>query len=215
MEWIDSDGDSNNDGRESDTVFIDSDTSDTTGSSEQRLVASEVTDQATDQGLSTSSAVVTSASGNEAMSSSGNRPMDIGLFSYAGRDEPVTREEKYDYLTGVWRPSKHFKFPKKKEFGKNRSFNYYWLESFSWLSYSPALDGAFCLPCVLFACDAMKSGQQLERLVYKPLDAWTSAMRKFKQHESYSKIHKAATVMANEFKKNMEGKTTSIHHQLD
>ena len=77
------------------------------------------------------------------------------------------------------------------------------------------MDGAFCLPCVLFACDAVKSGQQLEQLVHKPLDAWTSAMRKFKQHESNSKIHKAATVMASEFKKNMEGKTTSIHHQLD
>ena len=40
-------------------------------------------------------------------------------------------------------------------------------------------------------------------------------MQKFKEHESNSKIHKAATVIASEFKKNMERKTTSIHHQLD
>ena len=178
------------------------------------LLATSSTSEVIGQSQATGG-IVTPASGSEVAFSIDNRPMDIGLFSVHGRDKPVTREEKYNYLTGVWKPSRDFKFPKKKEFGKNRSFNYHWLETFSWLSYSPALDGAFCLPCVLFACDIVKSGQQLERLLHKPLDTWTSAMRKLKEHENNSKIHKAATVMASEFKKNMERKTTSIHHQLD
>ena len=187
---------------------------------EQQHETAETLSEATDQGLDTARST---AIGNELSSDvveiqSRIQSMDIGLFSSrfsCGRDEPLTREEKYKYLTGVLKPSRHFKFPTKIEFGKKRSFNYHWLETFPWLSYSPTLDGAFCLPCVLFASDAVKSGQKLERLLHKPLDTWTSAMRKFKEHESNSKIHKAATVMASEFKKNMEGKTTSIHHQLD
>ena len=73
------------------------------------------------------------------------------------------------------------------------------------------------MPCVLFAYDIPigKNGQQLDRLLNKPLDTWTSAARKLKEHENNSKIHKAATVTASDFKKNMEKQTTSVHHQLD
>lgn len=105
----------------------------------------------------------------------------------------------------MWKPTRNYHFPLKTEFGKRRSFKYEWLAQFPWLSYSPSLDGAFCLPCVLFSCEAKKGGEKLARLLHKPLDTWTSACRKLKGHESHSDMHKQAVLTASEFKKSMEG----------
>ena len=47
----------------------------------------------------------------------------------------------------VIQPDKSFPFPKSSD---GRTFLFKWLEDNSWLYYSPTLNGAFCLPCVLF-----------------------------------------------------------------
>ena len=72
---------------------------------------------------------------------------DIGTYM---NKESHDKEEVYKFLTGVWRPDKRFLFPKKDEYGKKRAFNYEWLQKYPWLSYSALMDGAYCLPCVLF-----------------------------------------------------------------
>ena len=119
-------------------------------------------------------------------------------------------------MTRVWKPDKNYKFPKKLEYGKNRSFNYTWLEQFSWLAYSAAADGAFCLPCVLFAHQtSSKKGIQLDRLFHSPINTWTSATRKFKEHETNSETHKSALLIASEFKRSMEHASVPVHHQID
>ena len=41
-------------------------------------------------------------------------PMDIGLLGAQGTS-CITREEKYKYLTSVWKPNKQYTFPKKLE----------------------------------------------------------------------------------------------------
>ena len=43
-------------------------------------------------------------------------------------------------------PNESYSFPKTN----GRSFQLIWLKQFSWLSYSPSEDGAYCLSCVLF-----------------------------------------------------------------
>ena len=89
------------------------------------------------------------------------------------------------------------------------------MKEFPWLVYSPSLDGAFCLPCVLFAHDTGKRGVQLDRLLHKPVNFWTSATNKFKSHEQNSEVHKAAVLRSSDFKKSMENASLSINHQLD
>ena len=119
------------------------------------------------------------------------------------------------YLTEVWKPTRNYHFPLKTEFGKRRSFKYEWLAQFLWLSYSPSLDGAFCLPCVLFSCEAKKGGEKLARLLHKPLDTWTSACRKLKGHESHSDTHKQAVLTASEFKKSIESQSVPVQQQVN
>ena len=52
-----------------------------------------------------------------------------------------------------------------------------WLDDFPWLKYSPSLNGAFCLPCILFS----NSSRQLV-LLKNLLLLWTGAKEKLKNH---------------------------------
>ena len=55
------------------------------------------------------------------------------------------------------------------------------MEDYSWLCYSQDLDGAFCLPCVLFG--AQFRSHQTMQLVDKPLCVWRKAKDLFSLHE--------------------------------
>ena len=55
-----------------------------------------------------------------------------------------------DFIKNVYVPAKDFSFPKHKCGSNVRMFRFEWLKDFPWLAYSPSLDGAFCLPCVIF-----------------------------------------------------------------
>jgi len=139
-----------------------------------------------------------------------NHPQDVALFvsGVAGHSRDII----YDYLINVWKPPRNYKFPKKSEYGKMRSFKSGWLDQYLWLAYSPSLDGAFCLPCVLFARDLSKQGVKLDRLLSSPL---TSATRKFKDHELNSEVHKCSLLMASEFKKTMANTSIPVQHRID
>ena len=55
-------------------------------------------------------------------------------------------------MNGVFVPDGKYEFPQTC-FGtakKYRKFSLSWFKEFSWLRYSPSLDGAFCLSCVFF-----------------------------------------------------------------
>ena len=78
---------------------------------------------------------------------------------------------------------------------------------------SAEADGAFCLPCAHQT--SSKKGIQLDRLLHSPINTWTSATRKFKEHETNSETHKSALLIASEFKRSMEHASVSVHHQID
>ena len=44
-----------------------------------------------------------------------------------------------------------------------------WLKRFPWLAYSKYLDGAFCLPCVLFGVQCGRNSNKLDKLYKSPL----------------------------------------------
>lgn len=79
-------------------------------------------------------------------------------------------EQKYNLLKHHYRPPENFSFPSVYLHGCNRSFKNKWLETYSpWLVYSLALDGGFCIACVLFSIDRESKGI----LVNKPFKNWT------------------------------------------
>ena len=82
-----------------------------------------------------------------------------------------------DLIKNVFKPDKSFVFLKKG----GRSFLYKWLEEYSWLCYSPSVDGAFCLPCVLFGDQFPAKKHKVKRLLSEPMSHWPDASSCFKR----------------------------------
>ena len=69
---------------------------------------------------------------------------DIGL--YVSEIENMSEEDVYDLIKNVWVPPGDYEFP----YTKSRKFSQDWLRLFPYLCYSEYLEGAFCLPFVIF-----------------------------------------------------------------
>ena len=69
---------------------------------------------------------------------------DIAI--YRDKVRTCNDSEILKLINKVFVPDSAYFFPKQAA----RSFLLDWIKSFSWLAYSPSLDGGFCLPCVLF-----------------------------------------------------------------
>ena len=54
--------------------------------------------------------------------------------------------------------------------------------SYSWLCYSPSLDGAFCLPCVLFGDRFPTKTSTIKKNVSEPITHWNDTSAAFKRH---------------------------------
>ena len=104
-------------------------------------------------------------------------------------------------------------FPTHEDFGKQRRFSHVWLKNNSpWLVYSKALDGGFCLPCVLFGSQtAQRSGQDLGALVTRPLKTFNKATELLRKHGSQIKYHKDAMIFMQNFMATMEQQRVSVY----
>ena len=78
--------------------------------------------------------------------------------------------------------------------------------------YSKYLDGAFCLPYLLFGKDAGRNCWKLDKLFKSPLTYWSSARLKLLDHENKSQIYLIAMLQIDHFVKVMErkGKPTDL-----
>ena len=67
-------------------------------------------------------------------------------------------------------PGELFDFPVSVECSNSiRHFLCSWLKRFPRLAYSKYLDGAFCLPCVLFGVQCGRNSNKLDKLYKSPL----------------------------------------------
>ena len=88
---------------------------------------------------------------------------DIGLVfkeisSYSDQD-------KLMFIENALKPGELFDFPVSVECSNSkRDFVCGWLKRFAWLVYSKFLDGAFCLPCVLFGVQCGRNSNKLDKL---------------------------------------------------
>jgi len=73
--------------------------------------------------------------------------------------------------------------------GRSLKFQYAWLDKYSWLAYSKALNGAFCKYCVVFAGNTGGVGNQsLGNLVVSPFQQFNNAHRVNKKKTLYLNI---------------------------
>ncbi|XP_065197012.1 52 kDa repressor of the inhibitor of the protein kinase-like [Sycon ciliatum] len=113
---------------------------------------------------------------------------------------PVPRNlpdtDKISVIENHCAPQKDFIFPVRVQTdGKQRRFQRSWLEEFPWIVYSPACNGGFCLPCVMFAPDDPKLGQ----LYRSPLENFTRFKTACNRHAEQN-IHKNALAKFSHFK---------------
>ena len=87
-----------------------------------------------------------------------------------------------ELINKVFVPDSKFVFPKTR----GRRFKYNWLSTYPWLSYSPSLDGSFCLPCVLFGDKFPLKVLKIRKLFSEPFTYWPDAQAAFKRHENCS-----------------------------
>ena len=67
-------------------------------------------------------------------------------------------------------PDATFNFPK-----LNRPFRLELLDKFTWLCYSPFMDGGFCLPCALFGDKFPSKNGKIKKLFCEPFTHWPYA----------------------------------------
>ena len=109
-----------------------------------------------------------------------------------------------------------YEFPVTIEVSRVRKrFVHQWLNRYTWLVYSKHLDGAFCLPCVLFGRQTGHNGAKLDKLFKSPLTYWTSACSKSKDHEQKSLMHHDSMLLLQQFKLVMERKCPSVDQLAD
>lgn len=142
-------------------------------------------------------------------------PFDFGVLFNELRQ--FSDQQKLELINKVWRPGSDFVFPKTKESGRARRFKLTWLKDFPWLVYSSYLDGAFCLPCALFAkqCSGRNSAK-LDNLVMSPLTFWTTAFQHLTSHlNGKCSTHNFSVIAINNFVRTMKEEVVPIDQQLD
>ncbi len=115
-------------------------------------------------------------------------------------------------LTKHFVPPHSYKFPARFVSGRNRHFQYSWLEQHNGLVYSESHDGGFCKHCVLFA--RAVPGKELGVLVTRPLIDYKRATEKLTDHFQGKKFHKAAVEAAEAFTATMKNPDLAIDRHL-
>ncbi|XP_057307823.1 zinc finger MYM-type protein 1-like isoform X2 [Hydractinia symbiolongicarpus] len=123
------------------------------------------------------------------------------------KDDPL---KVHDLIQNVYKPDHSYKFPK-----TNRSFRFEWLTKFSWLCYSPKVDGAYCLPCVLFGHKFSSKLSKIKKLFSEPFKYWPDACANFVKHESSTGLHAYTSATFTSFMANYFGNSQPIDVLLD
>ena len=108
---------------------------------------------------------------------------------------------KCDLLSNHWKPEQTYDFPIDRS---NRKFQYSWFSKFPWLIYSEVLSGALCIHCVLFGGESTHNASKLLHLVRAPLNTWSSALQRLREHEDKPSGHRTGSMRVLHFKSFMQ-----------
>ena len=140
-----------------------------------------------------------------------SNPKDI--YNFVNKSSSLSDAQKYEVLTNTWKPESTYSFPLDGSSG--RHFQHGWLTRFPWLAYSAAVNGGFCITCVLFGGESTHNASKLQRLMTLPFIPCTSSLSKLTKHAQKSKVHETATIRASEFKHMVENKAKPIDMQIN
>ena len=72
------------------------------------------------------------------------------------------------------------------------------------------LSGALCIKCVLFGRESTHNASTLLNLFRAPLNTWSSALQRLREHEDKPSVHRTGSMRVLHFKSFMQNKTTSV-----
>jgi hypothetical protein len=141
---------------------------------------------------------------------------NFDVASYRERVKGMDSSQICELVKNVFKPDKTFSFPKTN----GRCFRYNWLESYPWLCYSPSMDGAFYLSCVLFGDIFSGKASKITRLFSAPLCRWNDAAFTFKKHAGHGTagemgLHASTFPMLTAVLDQMSGTAQPIEVMLD
>ena len=123
----------------------------------------------------------------------------MGIAEVSRAVSELSNGQRYKLLKEHYRPRADFKFPKTFNNRCYTSFQYRWLEKYSWLVYSKVADGGFCKFCALFS----KNRESLGVLVNKPFTMWVKVHKIVEGHAS-NNYHFRAVHDALDFQRSIE-----------
>ena len=116
--------------------------------------------------------------------------------------------------SAIWSSIGHrtltIKYSPREEYGKQRGFQFDWLQCYAWLVYSKQDNGSYCLPCMLF-----DHGQDGGILVSRPMTSFTKAFSTTLPQHQNKESHCMAVTRQGDFMPVMGGKSKSITLSLD
>ncbi len=98
-------------------------------------------------------------------------------------------------------------FPSTFSHGFQRRFNQSWLNKYSWLLYSPKLDGIFCGPCAILLSVSDRKDKGM--LVNRPFSNWIKISSILANHSSL-RYHRNCLAMADTLKLPVENPSTRV-----
>ena len=117
--------------------------------------------------------------------------------------QSTTDAEKYEMIQNVFVSDESFVFPTTQ-----RLFLHRWFKLFPWLCYSLVEDGAYCLPCLLFAG---KKNTAAKSFIFKPFKHWPDGMGAFKRHiDPEHGVHNKCMFDCDQLISLLKGKNVSI-----
>ena len=90
-----------------------------------------------------------------------------------------------------------------------RKFSYSWLEDYKWFQHSKALDGAFCLPCVVFGRQIGINSSKVENWSLVLTKTGPLQLQGSKMHNK-SSIHQTSLLIMQTFLSVKQNKIISI-----
>lgn len=135
---------------------------------------------------------------------------DVGSYKHKGKK--CSDSDLLDLINNVFIPDNDFVFPKDAK--TKRSFCHSWLKRFSWLSYSPSEDGAYCLQCTLLQHMVPTSNKRATNLISTPMKHWNDSMSTFTRHNNKSQLHKDTSFILDSLRNTHYGKSKSIDEIL-
>lgn len=140
---------------------------------------------------------------------------DIADYASVSVRRALSDADKYSLAnkSSDLRPDYRYKYPGRDEYGKQRRFQFDWLQRFNWLVYSKRENGGYCLPCMLFGRG--QDGGDLGILVSRPMINFTKALSTTLPKHEQKESHQMAVTRLGDFLAVMDGKRQDVHHHLD